>query len=207
MTVKQTLVFLLFIGLIFTFYSCGENYSKEEISYIRSIESERAEKNDWMQDDPSSPFKFKEPVEFSELNYYDVDLDYIFKSKLYEYENKDTVTIYGTKGEERKSVRYGYLNLNYQNEVYKVNLYESKLKGDTYYSIWFTDKTTGKETYGVGRYLNFKVSPDKDYIYTIDFNMAYNPYCAYNKEFSCAVPTKEDYIGFAIKAGEKKFHD
>ena len=75
-----------------------------------------------------------------------------------------------------------------------------------YYSIWFTDKTTGEVTYGVGRYIDFEIHPDKDFNYTVDFNLAYNPYCAYSPEYSCAIPTKEDYIDLAIEAGEKNFH-
>lgn len=48
---------------------------------------------------------------------------------------------------------------------------------------------------------------DPNHVYTIDFNLAYNPYCAYSPNFSCAIPTKEDFITIAINAGEKKFHD
>ena len=71
--------------------------------------------------------------------------------------------------------------------------------------MWFTDKTTNKESYGVGRYLRMEVFDDPDYIYEVDFNLAYNPYCAYSVDFSCAVPTKDDYIDLAITAGEKTF--
>jgi uncharacterized protein (DUF1684 family) len=75
-----------------------------------------------------------------------------------------------------------------------------------YYSIWFTDKTTNEESYGVGRYVDFELNMNSDFIYTVDFNYAYNPYCAYSSEYSCAIPTKEDYLDIAIEAGEKKFH-
>ncbi|MCL4278406.1 MAG: DUF1684 domain-containing protein, partial [Ignavibacteriaceae bacterium] len=78
--------------------------------------------------------------------------------------------------------------------------------GEPYYSIWFTDKTTGKETYGVGRYLDFELNENPDFIYTIDFNKAYNPYCAYSAMFTCPIPRKEDYIDMSIEAGEKNFH-
>ncbi|HEX9251924.1 MAG TPA: DUF1684 domain-containing protein, partial [Ignavibacteriaceae bacterium] len=51
-------------------------------------------------------------------------------------------------------------------------------QGQSYYSIWFTDKTTGKETYHVGRYLDFELNDDPEFVYELDFNRAYNPYCA-----------------------------
>ncbi|MGE5401501.1 MAG: DUF1684 domain-containing protein, partial [Ignavibacteriales bacterium] len=66
--------------------------------------------------------------------------------------------------------------------------------------------TTNDETYGVGRYLDFEKNENPDYVYTIDFNLAYNPYCAYSPNYSCAIPTKDDYVDLAIRAGEKKFH-
>jgi len=50
------------------------------------------------------------------------------------------------------------------------------------------------------------LNPDKNFVYTIDFNLAYNPYCAYSPDYSCAVPSKEDHISLAIEAGEKSFH-
>jgi uncharacterized protein (DUF1684 family) len=142
------------------------------------------------------------------LNYFDVDPEFKFSSRLYDYENKDTVIVLGTRGEERKTVRYGYVIFNYSDKDYKLNVYESSAgNGDKYYSIWFTDKTTNEESYGVGRYLNFDKKEDPEYIYEIDFNKAFNPYCAYSKEYSCAIPTKEDYLDIAVTAGEKKFHD
>ena len=88
-----------------------------------------------------------------------------------------------------------------------MNVYQGQTKnGKKYYSIWFIDNTTGKETYGVGRYLDFELNPDTNFIYTIDLNLAYNPYCSYSAKYSCAVPTKNDYINLAVKAGEKNFH-
>ncbi len=205
---KISMKFLFIAISFFLISSCGQNYTHEEINYIKSIEEQRKIKNEYMKNDPASPFNYKGKVEFHELKYFDVDPKFVFKSKLYEYNPKDTITIYGTKGEARKAVRYGFVIINYDNKEYKVNVYEGTTKsGEIFYSIWFTDKTTNKETYGVGRYLDFEKHDNPDYIYTIDFNLAYNPYCAYNPNYSCAIPTKEDFIPIEIKAGEKKFHN
>lgn len=194
--------------LLFLITGCGKNFTPEQKEYISKIEKSRKEKNEWMKNDPNSPFNFKGKVEFHDLKYFDVDPDFVFKSRLYEYEPKDTITIFGTKGEERKTVRYGYVQFNYSGNDYKVNVYQSIARNRMiYYSIWFTDITTNKETYGVGRYIDFEKEEDPDHLYEIDFNLAYNPYCAYSPDYSCAIPTKEDYIPIAIKAGEKKFHD
>ena len=200
---------VLAVILITTFiFVCGKSYSPKTEKYIESIKKERAHKDSVMEFAQDSPFNFKHKVEFHKLKYFDVDTNFIFKSKLHYYTQPDTLTIYGTKGEPRKTVRIGYLILNYKNSNYKLSVYESKTgNGQIYQTIWFTDKTTNNETYGVGRYIDFELNPDSNYVYTIDFNEAYNPYCAYSPAYSCAIPTKEDFLNFRITAGEKKFHE
>lgn len=188
-------------------YSCGKKYTPEQEKYVKEIEKSRAEKDDWMKNNADSPFVRDPNAHYAPLKYYDVDPDFVFRSKLYYYKTKDTVRIFGTKGEERKIVRFGYVKLNYKGKEYNLNVYKGMTADSTvYYSIWFTDKTTGRETYGVGRYLDFDLTPDPDFVYTIDFNLAYNPYCAYSALYSCAVPTQEDHLNFAVTAGEKNFH-
>ncbi len=209
MTVRShpfTIALTLILALILI--SCGRSYSPEQKAYVAKIEKERQEKNDYMKNDPDSPFNYKGKITFHNLNYFDVNPDFVFKSKLYEYSPKDTVTIYGTKGEPRKVIKYGYVKIDFKDNPLNVNVYEGKTRnGEVYYSIWFTDETTNKESYGVGKYLDFEKSDNPDFIYTIDFNLAYNPYCAYSPHYSCAIPTREDYIPVAIDAGEKKFHE
>ena len=209
MNKSMTLIlYVLLLGTIIILSSCGRNYSTEELAYIKEIETNRAQKDSTMQFSPNSPFNYKGKVEFHPLNYFDVDPDYVLTSKMTEFKKKDTVTVFGTKGEERKSVRYGFLNLDYKGQKFELNVYESVYQDSLkYYSIWFTDGTTNNESYGVGRYINFNLNEDLNHIYSIDFNKAYNPYCAYSAEYSCAIPTKEDHIDLPIYAGEKKFHD
>ena len=199
--------YLLLIIISTTLFSCSSR-SPEEIAYIEEIEQRREITDEWMENDPNSPFNYKGKIEFDGLNYFDIDPQFVFESRLYDYPTKDTITIMGTKGEERKAARLGYLNIEKNNQQYKLNVYENYGQDESvYHSIWFTDKTTNNETYGVGRYLSFKLNPDKDFIYTIDFNTSSNPYCAYNSDYSCAIPTREDYLDIAITAGEKKYHD
>lgn len=200
-------LFILF-GSLLTVFACGQKLSQEEQEYINRIMNTRAQKDSIMMNDPNSPFNFKGKVEFHPLNYFDVDPNFVLTSKLIEYDNKDTVTVFGTKGEERTAVRYGFLNLELNGVEFQLNIYESIYRDSLkYYSIWFTDKTTNKDSYGVGRYINFELNQNPDHIYTVDFNEAYNPYCAYTSSYSCAIPTKDDHIDVEINAGEKKFHD
>ena len=113
------LILLLLVSVTLFFSSCGKDYTPKELEYINKIEKSRAQKDSLFKNDPTSPFNYKGKVEFHPLNYFDVDPDFVLQSKLYKYENKDTVVIFGTKGEERSSVRYGYLKLNYK-DSYKL---------------------------------------------------------------------------------------
>ncbi|HEX2867541.1 MAG TPA: DUF1684 domain-containing protein [Ignavibacteriales bacterium] len=201
--VVMAAIVVIFLSGVFS-----RHYTAEEKQYIAEIEKLRQQKDYEMQSDPQSPFNFKGKIHFEPLKYFDVDPSYVFKTKLFEYGNKDTVTVYGTKGEPRKAVRFGYVKFNFDGKNIKMNVYKGVTRtGQEYYSIWFTDRTTNNESYGVGRYLDFEKVDNPDYIYTVDFNQAYNPYCAYSPNYSCAIPTKDDYVDIGIKAGEKKFHN
>jgi len=210
---KKNNYFLLSLIVILTFTTCKKEEEEriltpEEIKYKQQISHIREAHDFYMKTNPDSPFNSKGKVKFQPLKYFEPNMDYIFKSKLYRYDTIDTVKIFSTKGEERAFTRFGYFNIEYENTIHKLNVYKGFIPDiGEYYSIWFTDETTNKETYGVGRYLNMRIVDDPENIYTIDFNATYNPYCAYSKDFSCAIPRKEDHIGFAIKAGEKKFYD
>src|SRR4030042_735221 len=103
---------LVSISLMILNSGCKKNYTPEEEKYIKEIDQQRAEKNKYMRDDPNSPFNYKGKVEFHPLKYFPTDPAWVFKSLLYEYQSKDTVTIFGTKGDERKAVRFGYVIIN-----------------------------------------------------------------------------------------------
>jgi uncharacterized protein (DUF1684 family) len=200
---------ILIIILVLVNYSCDNKIpeTKEMNEYVQSILRERAEKDSSMQFDTYSPFYRDTSVSFKPLNYYDPNPDFVFKSKLFYKEKADTVIIMGTKGEPRTVIVIGHIELNKDGKTYPVNIYKAFSRiGEAYYSIWFTDKTTGKETYGVGRYLDFELEADSNFIYTIDFNKAYNPYCAYTPMYTCPIPREEDFIDMSIEAGEKNFH-
>ncbi|MGD8305258.1 MAG: DUF1684 domain-containing protein [Ignavibacteria bacterium] len=213
MTIRVKPIFSLFIIISIStqIISCSWDGPEEKFipdeKYASDLIFERAQIDSFMQFDPYSPFNRKEKVEFSPLKYFEPTTEFIFKSKLFEYDSKDTVDVYGTKGELRRVVKEGYVELKHKDIIQKLNVYKSfGRNGEVYYSLWFTDKSTGEETYGVGRYLNFEKAEDEEHIYTIDFNRAYNPYCAYSSSFTCPIPRKEDFINFKILAGEKNYH-
>jgi hypothetical protein len=188
--------------------------SADSARIVQEILAHRAEADSFFRFDPSSPFLRDTTIEYRGIHWFPPDVRFCFTSKLYKYDQAETVVVLGTKGEERRHARYGYFLLNYQGTRHKLNVYKFTPYDAKRYalykdhlSVWFTDETTGKESYNVGRYVEVGTeNPDPEYEYTIDLNRAYNPYCAYSALFSCAIPRKEDRLAFAVHAGEKKYH-
>lgn len=200
---------------------CGKNTDKiryysqaDSANIVQNILKHRAEVDSSFKADSSSPFNRDSSIYFSGIKWFPPNLDFYFTSKLTKYEKSEEVTVLGTKGDERKYLKYGFFTISINNTEYNINVYKFS-SSDTvryklyknYLSVWFTDETTGKETYHVGRYIDVgEESSNPDQIYILDFNKAYNPYCAYSSLFSCAIPRKEDRLLFKVLAGELNYH-
>jgi uncharacterized protein (DUF1684 family) len=99
--------------------------------------------------------------------------------------------------------KYGQLLFTIQDQKLELTLYQN-LEQPEYLFCPFKDKTNGKQSYGAGRFLDFE---KKDLVnMVLDFNYAYNPYCAYNSNFSCPIPPFENHLDIKVLAGEKKWH-
>ena len=218
--------FPVFIVLIMGISSCAKSpvlpllSSADSLAIMDDNIEHREEADQFFRSGEGSPFLRDTTIEYHGLKWYPINPMYRGYSVLHRYQHADTVIVLGTKGEERKQLRYGYFEFVVPGEtgnpttirlnVYKFTPYDVRryaLYKDNL-SVWFTDLTTGKETYGVGRYVEIgNEDPDADHVYTIDLNKAYNPYCAYSDLFSCAVPRKEDHLTIALRVGEMKYHE
>jgi uncharacterized protein (DUF1684 family) len=107
-----------------------------------------------------------------------------------------------TKGQEQACRRYGLVRFEVYGEPAQVTLYSADGPHELF--LPFRDATSGRETYGAGRYLDLHAHGDQ---VVVDFNYAYNPYCAYNPDWSCPLPPSENWLKAAICAGEKTFSD
>lgn len=106
--------------------------------------------------------------------------------------------------------KYGRLDFTIDDTTYHLFVYQSKdlmqtEKYKNYLFVPFTDATTGDESYGSGRYLEFYIADIQNNQIELDFNKAYNPYCAYSPNYKCPIPPKENFLPAAIKAGEMNF--
>ncbi|HUI65234.1 MAG TPA: DUF1684 domain-containing protein [Bacteroidota bacterium] len=179
----------------------------------------RAEQDSFFRSDPHSPFVRDTSASYHGIKWFPIDPQYCVQSVLHLYADADTVDVMGTRGERRRQLRYGYFEFPLPSRggvsLLRLNVYKfTPYDGDRYarypenLCVWFTDSTTGHETYEVGRYVDVGNDlHDPGHLYTIDLNKAYNPYCAYSAMYSCAIPRREDHLPIRLQVGEMKYHD
>jgi uncharacterized protein len=179
---------------------------KSAADYQAFIEKERKEKDEYMKSGEGSPF-LKDTIPFEGLKYFPVNEKYNIKARLEPVEEKKVVLLGTSDGKEQKYLEYAHAIFDLdgiENKLLILELMDTgPLRGKLF--LAFADESSGIETYGAGRYLDVKKVPAATSI-DLDFNLAYNPYCAYTENFSCPFPPKENILKVAILAGEKSYH-
>ncbi len=188
------------------YYSISSGESPEE--YAATILKEREEKNLFLKNDNASPFNIDSTIKFTALNYFAPELKYKVSANLIPIKSKKVVVLPTSDGIEKKYLEYAYAEFKLEGKENKLLILEVMDAGPYRGTLFlaFADETSADETYGAGRYVDLKKTPGATTI-LIDFNKAYNPYCAYSDGFTCPFPPKENVLPIAIKAGEKKYHN
>lgn len=166
----------------------------------------RAEKDRSYREDPDSPIPDQDRPRFGGLLYYPVDPAFRFRVQLHRYPRPERLQLATNTGERRDALRYGYFEFAVGGTLCRLQVYrtaDGAAGGKPYLFIPFLDATSGGETYGGGRYLDLEENTRG--VYDLDFNRAYNPLCAYGKEYSCPLPPEENRLPVAIRAGEKAY--
>lgn len=147
----------------------------------------------------------------SQLRFFPVDKKYCIAARLEKIEEAPWFKM-ETSGTVKKTYRvYGILHFSIGDTALKLHIYQSQsLMADPQYAdyllIPFTDKTSGEESYDNGRYIDLSIPELEKGGFMLDFNKAYNPYCAYiSNKYNCPVPPRENELNVAIKAGEMKY--
>jgi len=168
---------------------------------------ERTLKDEAFRKDPGSPLSEPYKAAFRGLAYYPPSPRLRLTVKLNRYERPETVRIGTNTGEIRTGLRYGYFEFEIDGQSCRLQVFrmqDSPSPGPPHLFVPFRDATSGRETYGAGRYIDLRENTSG--IYDLDFNRAYNPSCAYGREdFSCPVPPAENTLPVSVKAGEKKY--
>lgn len=164
----------------------------------------REKRDQFFREDHRSPLKDADLKSFKGLSYFLVDLKYAMVGAIERTPSGPTplyVNLRTNKGTEKRYVKYGRFKFKLEGKDYVLQVYRV-LGGDELF-LPFKDKTAGTETYPKGRYLFIEPMPQEKVL--IDFNRAYNPFCAYNEKYTCPDPPEENWLNTEIRAGEKHF--
>lgn len=196
-----TIVILVITFLVIIFYS----FTGNDGTYEEQITQERIEKDKYMRTADDSPFKGKTDA-FTGLKYFAADPAYNIIADLTPIQQKKAVMLGTSDGKEEHYLEYAYADFKLHGKAQRLLILELMDMGPNRGKLFlaFADETSANETYGAGRYLDVNRTSGSNTI-TLDFNKAYNPYCAYNDEFSCPFPPKENLLTVAIMAGEKNY--
>jgi uncharacterized protein (DUF1684 family) len=135
------------------------------------------------------------------IPYFDVDPSYAVPASLELADERPVFEMPTSTGKRRRMQRVGVLEFTLQGQPMTLGAFVEEGQQIVNLSVPFADLTTGSETYPAGRYLD--LHPTSTGFYTIDFNKAYNPYCAYNQSYDCPFPPPSNRLKVPIRAGEK----
>ncbi len=191
---------------LLTSFICSTSYGQED--YLQDIKKHRKELNEYFKDKKKSPLTKKNLKSFKGLPFFPIQEKYKVKAKLTYTFNSPIQYIKNTGGKTEAYQQYALATFTIDEQVLELSIYQSlslkKQRGyENYLFIPFTDASNGKSTYGSGRYLDTSIPADATGYITLDFNKAYNPYCAYNKKYTCPIPPKNNHLNTEILAGVK----
>jgi uncharacterized protein (DUF1684 family) len=203
---SQQKIVLLFIAVVvfgsmlYTFVGGGEQAGQ----YIERIEKERDRQFKYLKYNQESPLTEAQKRELDQLDFYPVDPGFLVKARIEPIEIKKMIEVPLTDGSVEKYLRHSFAVFELDGRELRLLLLQAAKEADKRnFFLAFADATSGEETYGGGRYLNLRQDGQRSI--TIDFNLAYNPYCAYNPDYACPIPPRENILEVPVRAGEKNY--
>jgi uncharacterized protein (DUF1684 family) len=170
----------------------------------QEVLSLRVDKDSFFTKDMDSPIPSSDRSRFKGLNYFPPDEGYRVSSKPERFDSPKHIVIATSTGTRQTYLRYGAFTFEIKGRSLKLIVYKSA--EDPYAQslfLPFSNETSGRETYAAGRYLDLEERGGDDY--ELDFNTAYNPYCAYSEDYTCPIPPSKNRLSVKILAGEKNY--
>jgi uncharacterized protein (DUF1684 family) len=168
---------------------------------MNELKAMRAEKDEFFGTDPQSPLSREQRKDFHGLNYFEENDALRLEVKVDEFPDQQEFAMQTSTGSVQMYTRFGKFSFAVEDREVELTIYQSEHG----FFLPFIDSLAGKETYPAGRYLEPEPLPGGRFL--VDFNLAYNPYCAYNEMWSCPITPAENRLKVAIRAGEKLFHE
>ncbi|MFH4967570.1 DUF1684 domain-containing protein [Gaetbulibacter sp. M240] len=191
------------LTLLFFISSCSQKKKPlpGETEFQKNLNAE-------FKDATTSPLKEKDLKTFNGLEFFNVDSNFVVNAKFVRTPDEKPFKMKTTTDRLPIYTKYGEVNFELNGKSFNLNVYQNeklmKEEGyEDYLFLPFLDETNGLESYGGGRYLDLRI-PEGNSL-TIDFNNAYNPYCAYNDKYSCPIVPRINYLKTRIEAGVKNF--
>ena len=199
--------YFLIVAFLSLFISCN---SQDKRPLIGKTEYQQ-KLNAVFKDASKSPLKNKDLKSFKGLDFFPVDSSYIIIASI--EKTPDTPFLGMVTNTEEKSYyrKFGILTFTLKEKEMQLTLYESLEESENpvfkdYLFLPFTDETSGSDSYGGGRYMDvFKSKINTNGTLELNFNNTYNPYCAYNDDYSCPLTPRDNHLSMEILAGVKDF--
>jgi len=194
---------LFYLLILISALSCAQ----EKQPLLGDTDWQREQNADF-KDASKSPLKARDRKTFRTLDFYKFDANFVVTATLERTPDSEWFKMKTTTDRVSKERVYGVLSFQLKGNTYRLDIYQGQdlmqKKGfEDYLFLPFIDNTNGDTTYGGGRYIDLRI-PEGDTL-TLDFNQAYNPFCAYNEKFSCPIVPRNNYVDESIEAGVKAF--
>jgi len=201
--IAQIFITVMIGVIVFQNNTDNNSYKKEILDWQNELNIE-------FKNPKTSPLTDEDLAKFTALDFYSISENYKVEAKLELNNNQKEFGMKTTTDRLPIYVNYGVAHFKLKGQYFKINIYKNielsrREKYKDYLFMLFNDKTSGTTSYAGGRYIDLRIPKEGNKL-TIDFNKAYNPYCAYNHKYSCPIPPEEDYLDIEILAGVKAFH-
>lgn len=168
---------------------------------MTELEDFRAEKDEFFGSHSQSPLTREQKESFQGLKYFPENESLRLEVKVDEFPVKETFEMQTSTGDAQVYEKFGKFHFMVGGDDAELTIY----RGAHGFFLPFVDSLANRETYPAGRYLEPEPLPGGYFL--VDFNLAYNPYCAYNERWSCPITPAENRLKVAVRAGEMLFHD
>ncbi len=196
---------LVLLLIVATFVSCSKSISPEK-EYLDLVQKHRYELNLYFNDKETSPLTEEDQKSFSQLSFFEIDPSYKVLASVTPISSGEIISIPTTTERNAIYMEEALLRFDLNGKACELIVYRSEDPlVESHLFLPFTDASNGSSTYDTGRYLDVETLDSENQQITLDFNLAYNPYCAYNETYSCPIPPKRNNLNLKVLAGEQNY--
>lgn len=199
---NKKILFYLALGLVLILIAYSLNFNNDS-AYLEEIRLEREEKVNFLCLGSDSPVK--NVIDRNAFSFFEPASKYKVRAELVEIPDVGRVEIATNDGSLRPYIKFALAVFEIDGHKDSLTIFIEPTFNADYKKAFipFRDETNGDSSYGAGRYLDAEIKNDESIV--LDFNLAYNPYCAYSEEFICPLPPAENFINMPVEAGEKNY--